>query len=67
MKKFLYITPLFIIVSFITCGCNTIDAINPVVQTNKMQNAAKKVTEETTQIKRYAEEMQKRQLEEINY
>lgn len=42
-----------------------IDAVNPVVQIGRMQNNAKQVTDEVTQIHNSALEMQRKELEQL--
>jgi len=64
MKKRFLLLAIFLL-PFFCCACETIDAINPVVQTAKMQNSAKQVTDEVTQIHNYALEMQKKELEQL--
>lgn len=64
MKKALLLTSI-IILPLLCCACDMIDEINPVVQAGKMQNNAKQVTDEVTQIHNYAIEAQKKELEQL--
>ena len=65
MKKL--ILPLTLAVGFLCCGCEneTINALNPVVQAAKMQNAAKKTVDEVTQIQQYKEQIDRQQLQNL--
>lgn len=64
MKK-TFLTIVFLCTTMVCTACDTIDAINPVVQAGKMQNSAKQATDEVTQIHNYALEEQKRTLEQL--
>lgn len=54
-----------LIIQVFCTGCDTIDAVNPVVQAGKMQQAAEQTTKEVTQIKEYALQMHKKEIEQI--
>ncbi len=64
MKRFVSILCVLGISTFCT-ACDTIDAVNPVVQAGKMQMQAKETTDEVTQIKQYAVEMQRREMKQL--
>ena len=64
MKNKFLLSAIFLL-PLLCCGCDIIDEINPVVQTGKMQNSAKYVTDEVTQIHNYALEEQKKALEQL--
>lgn len=57
-----------IFVCLLCCGCNTkaIDSVNPVVQLGNVQSNTKQFTEEVKQIREYALEMQRKELEQLN-
>ncbi|MBQ2871162.1 hypothetical protein IJE86_05625 [bacterium] len=57
-----------IFVCLLCCGCNpkAIDSVNPVVQLGNVQSNTKQVTEEVKQIREYALEMQRKELEQLN-
>lgn len=65
MKKFFISLSIFF-TCILACGCDAIDAINPVVQTGKMQNAAKQIVDDATQMKNYSEQLNKQQLQDYN-
>ncbi len=54
-----------LLLPLLCCACDMIDAINPVVQIGRMQNNAKQVTDEVTQIHNSALEMQRKELEQL--
>ena len=61
-KIFLFMT--IILISFCS-GCESLDAVNPVVQTGKMQSCAKQITDEVKAINDYALEAQRKELEQL--
>ena len=68
MMKKLFLPFAVIAVSFLSFGCqsDTIDALNPVVQTAKMQNAAKQAVDNVNQMQEYQKQLEKQQLQNYN-